>query len=413
MAEDRSGADGGPVSDPPGGVQGDAKPKTTPRKKRAPAQPAGTPPPTRTLVPLHTAPALLPPVLPFSLPTAIAHLSSHDPRFGTLYTHIPPKPFSTLEAVDPFRTLVTSIIGQQVSWLAARAITKRFRMIWGHETEDGFPTPLEVSKGKVEDYRAAGFSQRKAEYVIAIAEHFVSGQISTELLKDGTDEEIAQALITVRGIGQWTVDMFLMFSLRRPDVLPVGDLGVQKGLLRWALTAHDALPESKKKTGKKADAVRAKYKKEAKTEIRTPPPEDRPQAPPTPYTPGTDASTIAALRTPASRQITHLPPTPVTPGMPTEEVLVKVEETLEVPALPAPTPEELMRPLVTHAQWDAFRAAPLEEGLSVEVLKARLAGKKVKGGAYLTPKEMEVLTEGWRPYRSIGVYYMWPAGEEF
>lgn len=112
----------------------------------------------------HT-PTLLPPTLSFSLPEAISHLTLHDPRFGNFFTHVPCKPFqSPLEAIDPFKTLVTSIIGQQVSWMAARAITKRFRELFGFDDEDGFPSPNDVAKEEVLRLKGVGLSTRKAEY---------------------------------------------------------------------------------------------------------------------------------------------------------------------------------------------------------------------------------------------------------
>ena len=164
-------------------------------------------------------PSLLPPKLSFSLPTAIAHLSAHDSRFRLLFRHLSCTPFQPpYAAIDPFKTLVTSIIGQQVSWMAARAINKRFRALFGYKDEDGFPSPVEVAMGEVLVLKGAGLSTRKAEYgesrlekspkqaqeyvVIELARHFLDGRLSTELLRDGTDEEICKALIAVRGIGQ-------------------------------------------------------------------------------------------------------------------------------------------------------------------------------------------------------------------
>ena len=177
---------------------------------------------------------------------------------------------------------------------------------------------------------------------------------------------------------QWTVDMFLMFSLRRPDVLPVGDLGVQKGLLRWALAAHGALTASKGK-GKVHPDFAAKYavidrvdengNGEIDTLVErpaTPPPGHAPRVPPTPMTPNNITTTVAILHTPGMPQT---PPTPVTPA-----------ETLEIPVkeLPPPAPEILLAALPQEPGWDAHRAAPLGEGLTIETLKSRLAGKKVK-----------------------------------
>ncbi|RSH88869.1 hypothetical protein EHS25_002531 [Saitozyma podzolica] len=375
--------------------------KTSAARQTAPPTPEGL---TRILVPLgDSAPSLLPATLSFPFPHAVSHLSTVDPRFAGMFTHLPCRPFHPpLEAIDPFRTLVTSIIGQQVSWMAARAINNRFRALFGYGdgerygAEDGFPTPMMVSKAEVAELKGVGLSTRKAEYVISLSEHFVSGELSTELLRDGTDEEIAKALIAVRGIGQWTVDMFLMFSLRRPDVLPVGDLGVQKGLLNWALAAHGALPKRAPREGKAADARKAKYSAAKKkqgsaividkvdqsgdgeldTRIRTPSPEPKTQGvPPTPITPAPGHKVkTGVLHTPniASTTSGLPPPTPQSP--------TKADEVLEVPAkeLPPPAPEELLTAPTGHEHWDSHRAAPLLEGLSLEVLRARLAGKKVK-----------------------------------
>ena len=116
--------------------------------------------------PLAYTPSLLPPTLQFSLPDAISHLSSHDPRFKLMFDSIPCRPFhEPIEAVDPYRTLVTSIIGQQVSWMAAKAITKRFRAHFGFEEDDqSFPTPMQVANAEVIKLREVGLSFRKAEY---------------------------------------------------------------------------------------------------------------------------------------------------------------------------------------------------------------------------------------------------------
>ena len=233
--------------------------------------------------------------------------------------------------------------------------------------------------------------------------------------------------------------MFLMFSLHRPDILPVGDLGVQKGLLRWALAAHGALPRVK--GGKSAKEARKKYglgEKDAvvedmvtvdgsgeldtvvtdRTSKETTPVKDSKDIfPPTPHTPSTEfahqpITHTAALHTPASNGLKApmLPPTPQSPS----NIDLKPREVFEAPAkvLPPPAPETFIHPPSHHANWDAHAVAPLPEGLTVEGMKSRLNGKKAKGGAYLTPAEMDTLTSSWRPYRSLGVYYMWPAGED-
>ncbi|WVQ81715.1 hypothetical protein IAT38_003840 [Cryptococcus sp. DSM 104549] len=399
-----------------------------PRVDETPATAAIIPPPVPGQPIPHSSTALLPPVLTFDLPTAVSHLSTLDPRFALFFEHHPCRPFTHLEPLDPFRTLITSIIGQQVSWLAARAINGRFRALFGFSDEnEGFPTPEMVEKQDAASLRAVGLSGRKVEYVVSLAQHFTSGQLSTHLLQTGTDEEISKALIAVRGIGQWTVDMFMIFSLRRPDILAVGDLGVQKGLLKWALAAHGALERKvgatpKKGKGKKKVEVKDEVDEDGDGEVDTLVRDQTPERaapsssiPPTPLTPAPngDSSTgvhTAALHTPATplaSKTAQVPPTPATPTGPAEAVEVPPE------TLPTPTPQAILAPLTGHPDWNPYKAMPLEFGLSVEVLKARLNGKKVKGGMYLTPHEMESLTEGWRPYRSLGVFYMWPvAGEE-
>lgn len=234
--------------------------------------------------------------------------------------------------------------------------------------------PSRASRGKQAD-----------ETVVSLAEHFLTGQISSALLAEGTDQEVADALIAVRGIGRWTVDMFLIFSLRRADVLPVGDLGVQKGLLRWALAAHGGLPAVKAREGKAAEARKLKYKKksggssatvvvesqEVDTKVRTPSPPPVTGVPPTPMTPGPAPTKRAALHTGA-------PPTPQTPGSGGDQGKT-ADEVLEADGLPGHLPEEedLVAP-PAEGPWDPHMAAPLPEGLSVATMKSRLAGNKTK-----------------------------------
>lgn len=145
------------------------QPKSAAASQTAPPTSEG---PTRILIPLgDSAPSLLPATLSFPLPHAVSHLSTIDPRFAGMFTHLPCRPFHPpLEEIDPFRTLVTSIIGQQVSWMAARAINNRFRALFGfgdgerYGAEDGFPTPMMVSKAEVAELKGVGLSTRKAEY---------------------------------------------------------------------------------------------------------------------------------------------------------------------------------------------------------------------------------------------------------
>ena len=135
--------------------------------------------PQSTVAPQPYQPSLLPPSLIFSFADAQQHLALHDARFGVYFDNIPCKPFAPpLKAIDPFRTLVTSIIGQQVSWMAAKAINQRFRALFGfnddakmedskEDDEDnrgGFPSPAMVLAKDVITLKSVGLSMRKAEY---------------------------------------------------------------------------------------------------------------------------------------------------------------------------------------------------------------------------------------------------------
>ncbi|TFY73663.1 hypothetical protein EWM64_g10350 [Hericium alpestre] len=196
-------------------------------------------------------PVLLPAKLTFSLEEAKAHLSRADKRFEDVFTRLPCKPFEKLERVEPFRTLTTSILGQQISWMAARSITHKFIRLyfphlpekpddnfWAKAPDAPFPTPHQVAATDVPSLRTAGLSARKAEYVQDLAARFADGRLTSQKLFDADDEELHEMLTAVRGIGRWTVDMFAIFSLRRPDIMPFGDLGVQRGVLRWFLSLH-------------------------------------------------------------------------------------------------------------------------------------------------------------------------------
>lgn len=147
-------------------VQSETTGETSTPKRRKSAAPPPTLTPTKHLTnPIPYTPSLLPPTLSFNLQTAIDHLSTHDPRFRQMFTHLPCKPFvPPYTALDPFKTLVTSIIGQQVSSMAARAITNRFKGLFGYDGEEGFPGPGEIASEDPLRLKSAGLSLRKAEY---------------------------------------------------------------------------------------------------------------------------------------------------------------------------------------------------------------------------------------------------------
>ncbi|BEP36015.1 hypothetical protein GmRootV59_29880 [Variovorax sp. V59] len=125
---------------------------------------------------------------------------------------------------DAFTTLARSIVGQQISVKAAQTVWDKFAVL------PRKLTPANVLKLKVDDMRAAGLSARKIEYLVDLAIHFDSGAVHVDAWKDMADELIIDELVAIRGIGRWTAEMFLIFHLMRPNVLPVDDLGLLNGI---------------------------------------------------------------------------------------------------------------------------------------------------------------------------------------
>lgn len=169
------------------------------------------------------------------LDQACAHLIRVDPKMKALVDKHRCEIFSAkglAEEIDPFRSLTTGIIGQQVSGAAAKSIKNKFIALFNESNPDNaaFPTPAEVAKTDLSRLRLAGLSQRKAEYIQGLAEKFASGELSTTMLMEASDEEVMEKLIAVRGLGRWSVEMFACFGLKRMDVFSTGDLGVQRGM---------------------------------------------------------------------------------------------------------------------------------------------------------------------------------------
>jgi len=131
---------------------------------------------------------------------------------------------------DAFTTLSRAIVGQQISVKAAEAIWQRFVALVSDGPQRGFPrlSPARVCLHDATVLRGCGLSQRKAEYLSDLADHFVSGRLDPRRWKALDDEALIAALVDVKGIGRWTAEMFLMFHELRPDVLPVDDLGLQR-----------------------------------------------------------------------------------------------------------------------------------------------------------------------------------------
>jgi len=122
---------------------------------------------------------------------------------------------------NPFITLARSICGQQISVKAAESVWQRVLLECGKR-----PTPASVQKAGLERLRAAGLSGRKAEYILDLSIHFSDKLVQPAKWTRMPDEEIIEELIAIRGIGRWTAEMFLIFNLQRPDVLPLDDVGL-------------------------------------------------------------------------------------------------------------------------------------------------------------------------------------------
>ncbi|MEH3086878.1 MAG: DNA-3-methyladenine glycosylase 2 family protein [Xylophilus ampelinus] len=125
---------------------------------------------------------------------------------------------------DAFTTLARSIVGQQISIKAAQSVWNRFSALLPATSASG------VLRLKVDDMRAAGLSARKVEYLVDLALHFDSDAVHAHAWQSMDDEAIIAELVKIRGIGRWTAEMFLIFHLMRPDVLPLDDLGLINGI---------------------------------------------------------------------------------------------------------------------------------------------------------------------------------------
>ncbi|MDB5732647.1 MAG: HhH-GPD family protein [Variovorax sp.] len=163
-------------------------------------------------------------ITPIYWADACAHLAEKDrvmkrliPQFGNACLQ---------SRGDAFTTLARSIVGQQISVKAAQSVWDKFSRLPKKMTHGN------VLKLKVDDMRACGLSARKVEYLVDLAIHFDSGAVHVKAWEDMSDETIIAELVAIRGIGRWTAEMFLMFHLLRPNVLPLDDAGLINGVSR-------------------------------------------------------------------------------------------------------------------------------------------------------------------------------------
>jgi DNA-3-methyladenine glycosylase II len=156
------------------------------------------------------------------------HLSKVDPVLRDIIKKV--GPCTLHRRRDYFVVLCQSIFSQQISVTVAATLFKRFRNQFPQQR----PTPVRVievlTKMQVQGVTGYGLSRKKMDYVLDLARHFQSGKLRTARIRQMTDEQIVEALTEVHGIGRWTAEMFLIFVLNRPDVYPVDDLGLRKGV---------------------------------------------------------------------------------------------------------------------------------------------------------------------------------------
>ena len=165
-------------------------------------------------------------MLTYDREEAVAHLRRADPILARVIDSI--GPFTLETRGGSFPSLARAIFFQQLAGPAARAIMKRVLDLLG--TDDArFFAPAEFLAASDDDLRAAGLSRQKLAYLRDLAEKFASGQLRDDEFGNLDDEEVIGRVASVKGIGRWTAEMFLIFSLGRPDVLPVDDLGVRRG----------------------------------------------------------------------------------------------------------------------------------------------------------------------------------------
>ena len=154
-------------------------------------------------------------------------LARRDPVIRDLMRRYGPCGLAQAQHTDPLRALIHAIISQQLSTRAAATIEGRFRALYG-----GVPTPSLVAATPDAQLRAVGLSGQKVRYLRDLCRRVEDGSLPLTRLGVMSDDEVVAVLTEVKGIGRWTAEMFLMFRLQRPDVLPVDDLGIVKAVQR-------------------------------------------------------------------------------------------------------------------------------------------------------------------------------------
>src|SRR5687767_966171 len=154
-------------------------------------------------------------------------LARRDPVIRDLMRQLGECGLARAQRTDPFRALLHAIIAQQLSTKAAATIEARFAALF-----DGRPTAAAIASMPDDRLRAVGISPQKLGYIRDLCARTLDRSLALDVLEGLSDEAVIDALTSVKGIGRWTAEMFLMFRLHRPDVLPVGDLGIVKAVQR-------------------------------------------------------------------------------------------------------------------------------------------------------------------------------------
>ncbi len=162
----------------------------------------------------------------FSIEEALAHLRATDAALGVLIDRV--GAYDAPRRSDPYAALVRAILFQQLAGAAATAIQRRFFALYSDE--DKPPSPPQLLETSDEQLRSAGISRQKAGYLRDLAAHVADGRLNLQELPSLSDIEVIERVTAVKGLGEWSAHMFLMFHFGRPDVLPIGDLGVRHGM---------------------------------------------------------------------------------------------------------------------------------------------------------------------------------------
>ncbi|SVB67347.1 uncharacterized protein METZ01_LOCUS220201, partial [marine metagenome] len=176
----------------------------------------------------------------------VAALKKSDPELTTLLDTFEIEDWTP--ETDYFKSLSRAIIYQQLSGKAAKTISDRFIALYDGKD---YPSSEDVLKTNHETLRSVGLSNAKAQYIKNISEAFLNETVDHAHLDSLSDKEIMAQLVSIKGVGPWTAQMFLMFTLNRPDVFPTGDLGVQKGFKQYFKLAELPTPVAMEKRAEK------------------------------------------------------------------------------------------------------------------------------------------------------------------